>query len=178
MKVQELLTSIKNEGFDLATGLEVKTYLPIELKKTIAQGIIFACTDDNEGVIKVDSVQRYMSYVEYMINYHTNLEYTEADYDVLCSTEYNNQNLLDAIMECFNDDAQECLRILDLMMSDYMQENTIEFAVAKFLNGLAGSIDSFADTLNNKVNGFDLKSMMPKDIDLKQMMNFLDKYDK
>ena len=26
-------------------GLEVKKYLPIELKKTIAQGIIYDCTD-------------------------------------------------------------------------------------------------------------------------------------
>lgn len=178
MRVQELLANIKNEGFNLATGLEVKQYLPIELKKTIAQGIIFDCTDDSEGAIKVDSVQRYMSYVEYMIKYHTNLEYTEADYDALCSTEYGESNLLNAIMACFGNDAQECARILDLMMGDYMQENTIEFSIVKFLSGLAESINGFADTLNNKVDGFDLKSMMPKDIDIKQVMNFLDKYDK
>lgn len=178
MKVQELLVSIRNKEFILEKRLEVKKYLPIELKKTIAQGIIFDCTDDSDGAIKVDSVQRYMSYVEYMIKYHTNLEYTTEDYDVLCSTEYGNTNLLNAIIECFGSDAQECSRILDLMMNDYMQANTIEFSIAKFLNGLAGSLDGIANTLNNKIDGFDLKSMMPKDMDLKQVMKFLDEYDK
>lgn len=177
MKVQNLVENIKNNNFDLIAELEVKEYLPIELKKTIAQGIIFACTDDSEGVIKVDSVQRYLSYVEHMIKYHTNLEYTEEDYDVLCSTMYGDGNLLNAIMECFGSDAQECSRILDLMMGDYMQENTIEFSVAKFLNGLAGSLDGIADALNDKIDDFDLKSMIPKDVDLKQVMSFLDKYD-
>lgn len=178
MRVQELLVNIKNEGFDLATGLEVKIYLPIELKKTIAQGIIFECTDNTDGPIKVDSVQRYMSYVEYMIKYHTNLEYTEEDYDALCSTEYGDGNLLNAIMECFGSDANECSRILDLMMNDYMQENTLEFSVVKFLNGLADSINSFANTLNDKVDSFDMKAMIPKNLDVKQVMSFLEKYDK
>lgn len=177
MKVQSLVENIKNNNFDLKAELEVKEYLPIELKKTIAQGIIFACTDDSEGVIRVDSVQRYMSYVEYMINHHTNLEYTEEDYDVLCSTEYEDTNLLNAIMECFGSDAKECSRILDLMMNDYMQDNTVEFAVTKFLNGLLNSLDGIADMLNGKIDDFDLKSMVPKDVDLKQVMSFLDKYD-
>lgn len=177
MKIQELLTSIRNKEFDLAKRLEVKTYLPIELKKTIAQGIIFACTDDSEGAIKVDSLQRYMSYVEYMIKYHTNLEYTEDDYDALCSTAYGENNLLNAIMECFGADAQECSRILDMMMSDYLSNNDIEIQIAQFLNGLGGSINSIADTLNNKIDGFDLKSMIPKDVDMKQVMGFLEKYD-
>ena len=176
MKVQELLENIKNKNFNLEEALEVKKYLPIELKKTIAQGIIFDCTDDSEGAIKVDSVQRYMSYVRYMIVYHTNLEYTDEDYDALCSTEYGEVTLLNAIMNYFGADAQECSRILDLMTDDYMQKNTLEFTIAKFLNGLADSIDGVANTLNSKIDGFDLKSMIPKDMDMKQMMNFLEEY--
>ena len=177
MKIQELLTSIKNKEFNLEKRLEVKKYLPMEVKKTIAQGIIFACTDDSEGAIKVDSLQRYMSYVEYMIKYHTNLEYTEADYDALCSTPYGENNLLNAIMDCFGADAQECSRILDMMMGDYLSNNDIEIQIAQFLNGLGNTLSSIASTLNDKIDGFDLKSMMPKDIDLKQVVGFLEKYD-
>ena len=73
MKVQELLANIKNKDFNLERGLQVKKYLPIELKKTIAQSIIYDCTDNESGATKVDSVQRYMSYVRYMITMHTNL---------------------------------------------------------------------------------------------------------
>ena len=47
MKVQELLANIKNKDFNLERGLQVKKYLPIELKKTIAQSIIYDCTENH-----------------------------------------------------------------------------------------------------------------------------------
>ena len=124
MKIQELLMAIHCKDFNMEKEIQVKKYLPIEEKKLIAKGIIYECTEEVNGVIKVDSVQQYLSYVKYMILRHTNLEYTPEDYDILCSN-----NLLNDLMECFGEDAQECSRILNLMMDDYMQESTIEFTV-------------------------------------------------
>lgn len=172
MKVQELLMNIKNKEFKLEKGLNVKKYLPIEAKKTIAQAIIYDCTNDDQGVIKVDSVQRYMSYVRHMITTHTNLEYTDENYDALCSTEYGETTLLNAVMDCFGDDAKECTRILNLMMDDCMQEMTIEFTVAKFLNGLNTSIGGLAEKFSN----FDLTSMIPENVDISKLGNFLENY--
>ena len=172
MKVQELLVNIKNKEFKLDRGLEVKKYLPIEVKKTIAQGIIYDCTNDDEGIIKVDSVQRYMSYVRFMITTHTKLEYTDDNYDALCSTEYGDTTLLNAIMDCFGDDAKECTRILNLMMDDYMQETTIEFSIAKFLNGINKVIGGLADTIGD----FDLNSMIPENVDMSKLGAFLQNY--
>ena len=172
MKVQELLMNIKNKEFKLERGLEVKKYLPIEVKKTVAQSIIYDCTDNEDGAIKVDSVQRYLSYVRHMIITHTNLEYADADYDVLCSTECADTNLLNAIMACFGDDAQECTRILNLMMDDYMQEMTIEFNVAKFLHKLSEIVGGFAD----KVGNFDFSSMIPNNVDMNKLGTFLQDY--
>lgn len=176
MKVAELLANIRNKEFNLEKRLEVKKYLPIEVKKTIAQGIIYDCTRDEGGVIKVDSVERYMSYVRYMITMHTNLEYTYDDYDTLCSTEYGDTTLLNAIMYCFGEDAKECSRILDLMMDDYMQEMTIEFTVAAFLNELNKSINDVSETINGKINSFDMENFDLKDID--RLSVFLEKYAK
>ena len=172
MKINELLMSIHNKEFDLEKRLEVKKYLPIEVKKTIAQSIIYDCTDNDQGAIRVDSVQRYMSYVKHMIVTHTNLEYTDENYDALCSTEYKDTNLLNAIMDCFGEDAKECTRILNLMMDDFMQEMTVEFAVARFLNGLNETIGGFAD----KLQSVDLKSAIPETVDMNKLGNFLQKY--
>ena len=174
MKIQELLVNIKNKDFNLERGLQVKKYLPIEVKKTIAQGVIYECTSNDNGAIKVDSVQRYMSYVKYMITTHTNLEYTDNDYDALCSTEYNEVNLLNAIMDCFGEDAKECSRILNLMMDDYMQEMTIEFNIAKFLNSLDTSSASLVNGISKKIDKFDVDSF--KDIDINNLNTFLQNY--
>lgn len=171
MKINELLMAIHRKDFNMEKELQVKKYLPIEEKKLIAQGIVYECTEEVNGVIKVDSVQQYLSYVKYMILRHTNLEYTFEDYDALCSN-----GLLNGIMECFGEDAQECSRILNLMMDDYMQESTIEFTVAKFLDNLSGIVEGLAEKLNSQVENMNLSSVIPKDMDANKLANFLNTY--
>lgn len=169
MKVNELLMSIHRADFNMEKELQVKKYLPIEEKKLIAQGIIYECTEEVNGVIKVDSVQQYLSYVKYMILRHTNLEYTQEDYDKLCSTEYQDKTLLNAIMDCFVSDAKECTRIMNLMTGDHMQQNSMEFIVGKFLNNLN-------EMLKEKLGEFDFNSVIPKDVDTNKLVKFLNTY--
>lgn len=173
MKVQELLMNIKSKEFKLETGLQVKKYLPIEVKRTVAQSIIYECTNEEFGLTKVDSVQRYMSYVKYMITTHTNLEYTDENYDALCSTKYGETTLLNAIMDCFGDDAKECSRILNLMTDDLVYENSIEFTFGRVLYKLNNALDSLAGTIQKKLDGFDLNGIMPKGVNAEQITNIL-----
>ena len=174
MKINELLMAIHRNNFDMEKELQVKKYLPIEEKKLIAKGIIYECTEQVDGVIKVDSVQQYLSYVKYMILRHTNLEYTPEDYDKLCATEYNDGSLLNAIFDAFSEDAKECSRILNFMTEDLMQENSISFAVAKFLNNLNSQLGTIMDNLDAKTKELNLDSIIPNDMSLEQVKKFLD----
>lgn len=176
MKINELLMAIHRKDFNMEKELQVKKYLPIEEKKLIAQGILYESTEEVNGVVKVDSVQRYLSYVKYMIIRHTNLEYTHADYDQLCSNEYNGMTLLNAIMKCFGDDATECSRILNLVVDDFNQEQSVEHMVSKFLGTLSNAIGGLSEVVNNKLNEFNLADMLPADFDGNKMSQFLEQY--
>lgn len=174
MKMQELLMSIRRKDFNIEKELQVKKYLPIEEKKLIAQGIIYECTENANGAIKVDSVQQYLSYVKYMILRHTNLEYSAEDYDKLCSTKYGETSLLNAIFDAFPEDAKECSKVLNFMMEDLMQENSMNFVVAKFLNSLSSKLETAMDSINAKTKELSLDTIVPNDIDLNQIKKFLD----
>lgn len=174
MKVQKLLMDIRNKEFKLGRELQVKRYLPIEVKKTIAQSIIYECTEENNGVVQVDSVARYMAYVRHMITAHTNLEYSDEDYDVLCSTEYGSTTLLNAIIGFFEEDAQECSRILDLMTDDYMQQYTIDYTVARFLSNLNASLTVLTNNINKKMEELNILN----DVDINKLNGFLNTYNK
>lgn len=173
MKINELLMNIRNKEFKLERGLEVKKYLPMEVKKTIAQAIIYDCTSDEDGVVKVDSVQRYMSYVKYMIKMHTNLEYTDDDYDTLCSTEYGETTLLNAIVSTFQNDANECNRILGLMMDDFIEnnatENRIVYTISEFIHGLT----RITKSLETKMSDVNLAELLSADLDLTSLTNLI-----
>lgn len=172
MKINELLMNIHNKEFNLERGLQVKKYLPMETKKTIAQGIMYECITNEDGAIKVDSVQQYLSYVKYMITMHTNLEYTYEDYDKLCSTQYGDTNLLNAIIACFSIDAKECDRIMNLMITDYIKYNSLDAQIGKVANG----INNVLNALESKINGFDIKNMMPDGVDVDRLNHFLTNY--
>ena len=172
MKVKELLENIKQDNFNLADALQVNKYLPIDVKRTIAQSIIFECVSDDLGAIKVDSVQKYMAYVRHMVTTHTCLEYDDADYDALCSAEYDGGSLLDAIFKCFERDADECEMILDFMLDDYMHELSIESSIAKIANNICELANKIAD----KIDGVDLENLIPQGLDINKINGFLDKY--
>lgn len=176
MKIEQLLVNIKNSNFNMEKELQVKKYLSMEEKKLIAQGIIYECTSNTDGFIKVDSVQQYLSYIKFMIKRHTNLEYAYEDYDVLCSTEYKGTTLLNAIMDSFGSDAQECSRILNFMLSDYLQENSIESTVGKFVNNLNMTIGNLAEKLESKVDELNVESILPAGVDVNNINKFLNTY--
>ena len=173
MKVPELLMSIHNKDFNLEKRLEVKKYLPIELKKTIAQSIIYECTTHQNGVVQVDSVQRYMAYVRHMITAHTNLVYTDEDYDVLCYTEYGESTLLNEIVACFENDANECNRILDMMMDDYLDNNSAANQIVVVANMLFGSVSNVLTKIIEKVDELDVNKMLPEGFDMNMLSSFL-----
>lgn len=169
MTIKELIKNINNKDFNMEKELQVKKYLPIEEKKLIAKGIIYECTERVNGVIKVDSVQQDLSYIKYMLLRHTNLEYTHEDYDVLCSTDYNDTDLLTAIIDTFKKDADACNDILIAMLDDRMQDNALEFVVAKFLNNIT-------EMLASKLDELDFNEMIPQDMDAEKLTKFLNTY--
>lgn len=173
MKVNELLMNIHNKEFKLESGLQTKKYLPMEAKKAIAQGIIYECTEEENGTTRIDSVQRYMSYVKYMITMHTNLEYTDDNYDALCSTMYGEKTLLNAIMDTFEADAKECLRILNLMFDDLAYESSIEYKIGAMINNVNSALNSLIEEMKNKVVDINMD-----DIDIKQLIGYLNTINK
>ena len=55
-----------------------------------------------------------------------------------------------------------------------MQENSISFAVAKFLNNLNSQLGTIMDNLDAKTKGLNLDSIIPNDMSLEQVKKFLD----
>lgn len=171
MKIFELIENMSREDFDMVAELQIKKYLPIEEKKLIAQGIMYECIEEVDGALKIDSVQQYLSYVKYMILRHTNLEYTQDDYDTLCE-----HGLLNKIIECFGEDAAECSRILNLMVDDRMREVSIESTVAKFLSNLTNELGGLSEQLSHKIENMDFSSVIPKGVDANKLANFFTNY--
>lgn len=146
----------------LKKELEIKDYVPFAEKRDLCVNVLNACNTKSEsGLIKVDSVSRYIIFTLSIISKYTNLEFSSGEdaefdsldeYDMLCQS-----GLLNPILDVIGAEYVTCNNILNMMMSDIeANNNTIENVVATVLGNLGGSVDDLITALADKVDEMNL----------------------
>ena len=149
-------------GDYLKEKLEIKEYIPFADKRELCAKVLNACnTKDKSGLIKVDSVSRYIVFTISIISAYTNLEFSSGEdvefdsldeYDMLCQ-----HNLLNVILEVIGAEYATCNNILNMMMDDVIaNNNTVETVIGSALGRITDSIDGLVDALADKVDELNL----------------------
>ena len=169
MTVQELVERINDDNFDLNEALEIKQYIPLDAKKMLAYNTLYESIDDNG---QTDSIQKRIVSYRNIILTHTNLEYTDEDYDILHEVQFQNQTLFDVIMAAIKNDAAECFVVIDLVFEDYIRNNNIQSVIKELINNIADRLKPMIDNISK----MDLEALLPNDIDKQQLSKFLNEY--
>lgn len=145
----------------LKKTLEVKDYVSFAEKRELCANVLNACNEkDESGLVKVDSVSRYIIFTISIISRYTNLEFSSGEdefdsldeYDMLCQN-----GLLNPILDVIGGEYTTCNNILNMMMDDIIaNNNTIENVMATILSKLGDSVDDFITVLANKVESLNL----------------------
>lgn len=155
-KGKKFMTVTKN-GVDekveyLKTELGIKEYIPFADKRELCASVIDACCEKEGGLIKIDSVTRYIVFTISVISAYTELEFSSGEeydsldeYDMLCEA-----GLLNPILALIGDEYATCNNMLNMMMDDVVaNNNTVEAVLGhnlgKVSDALDGLIDAFAD---------------------------------
>ena len=145
----------------LREKLEVKTYLPFAEKRDLCERVLNACnTVDDSGLVKVDSVSRYIVFTISIISQYTNIEFSSGDEDIDSLDEYDmlcESRLLNPILEVIGEEYATCNNMLNMMMDDIISNNnTIENVVGFVLGKISDSADNLIVALANKVESMEL----------------------
>ena len=146
----------------LRDKLEIKDYVPFAEKRDLCAKVLNACNTKTEGgLVKVDSVSRYILFTISIISKYTNIEFSSGtdaefdsldEYDMLCQS-----GLLNPILDVIGVEYTTCNNILNMMMSDIeVNNNTVENVVANVLSGISDSVDDFIAMLSDKVESLNL----------------------
>ena len=142
--------------------LVVKDYLPFSEKRELCARVLEVCNKrDNSGLIKVDSVSRYIVFTLSILSAYTQFEFSSGEdaefdsldeYDMLCEN-----HLLNPILEVIGEEYTACNNMLNMMMADIeANNNTVEAVLGHTLGRVTDSIDNFIDVLAEKVEEMDL----------------------
>ena len=166
---EERIEWIKNE-------LGVKEYLPFADKRELCKVVLDACCEKENGLVKVDSVTRYIIFTITVISRYTNLEFSSGEdaeydsldeYDMLCES-----HLLDIILAVLGDEYTACNNMLNMMMDDIMtNNNTVEAVLGHALSKVSDSLDDLIGTFADKVEEMELDFSQ---IDIEPLKGILD----
>ena len=152
--VDERLEWIKKE-------LEVKSYVPFAEKRELCRVVLDACCEKQDGLVKVDSVSRYIIFTISILSHYTKLEFSsdeDAEYDSL--DEYDmlcEKHLLDIVLAVIGDEYTACNNMLNMMMDDIMtNNNTVEAVLGYALGKVSDSLDDLIGAFANKVKEMEL----------------------
>lgn len=172
MKVQNFIDDFKSKKITntkiapdavseyLKKELEVKNYMSFIEKRELCERVLNACNvKDENGLIKVDSVSRYIIFTLSVISKYTNLEFSSGEefdsldeYDMLCQA-----NLLNPILDVIGAEYTTCNNMLNMMMDDIVSNNnTVENVVGTILSRIGDSIDEFISVIADKVESMNL----------------------
>lgn len=170
MKVIEFIEVVKknpNQASVVCKKIVKTRYIPVLEKRQLAELVYENSTTIENGIVKVDSLSKYLIFTLLMLTKYTELEFTvdengaateEAikEYDALCEN-----GLINKIIAEFEEDYVRANEIMNYVFQDNLAvNNTIEAVTGKAATTLLNIVDSFANTLSDKVDemNFDLSN--------------------
>lgn len=141
--------------------LKVKDYVPFVEKQSIAQIVLESCANIKDGVVAIDSIQKYIIFTITVLSTYTLLEFegnnNDLDsYDALCSYQIGDVTLLDEIVKTFEKEYVRCNDILNMMTADLLAENNFEKQIGRFLTKISDKVDILGDSIIDKIGNFDM----------------------
>ena len=117
--------------------------------------------DVDSGLVKVDSVSRYILFTITILSKYTNLEFSTGEdsefdsldeYDMLCKN-----GLLNPVLDVIGAEYATCNNMLNMMMDDIIaNNNTVEGVLGSASNRLMDIISDFEMVLADKVESLNL----------------------
>lgn len=141
MEVNLITIEQVKENIELLT---VKQYLPFAFKKKMIEDIIETCkSEDENGILHIDSIFKQMAFEYSVINQYTNIELSNNDiietYDLL-----KESGLVKDVLNIINIDEIQFIEKCLNEQIDYLLKtnNSIEVFVAKSINKIIEKIPS------------------------------------
>lgn len=163
MTIKEFIKDY-NEGRieTLKEALEVRDYAPFAEKYELCASVIDASNevDEKTGLVRVDSVNRNLTFTIALLSLYTNLEFSLDEdegssideYDMLCQNK-----LLTPILELFAEEAEVCQDMLLAMQEDILENNnTLQNVVGNTVKNLLEIAEPFVDIVKDKIESFNL----------------------
>lgn len=174
MKINEFIN--KMQETKSIEGLIVCKYIPVSTKKAIALKAISQATIVDGGYTYIDKFVENIYFSMLMFSEYTGVGVSEtldvlvSEYDRACES-----GMLDEVLNICAKDAERAIEVLEFEENKLLSQNTMEYSVAKLVSGLNDGLTSLVDVLADKIDGFDINTILPEGTDINSILDMFNK---
>ena len=160
----------------IRSKLDIVEYLPFKTKREIVEMLVSNIVIEEDGIKRVDSVSKFLSFIVAMIASHTTLVFSDQpdeDYDALSQC-----GVLEHLIAMFSKDYSEIDALLKASIADELADNNLNVIINKFLNGILDKLDGVGDMLKGFTENLDLSKLLGANINEEEIAKILGLVDK
>lgn len=180
MKIMEFIEAVKkdpNQTSAICKKIVKTKYIPVLKKRQLAELVYENSISYENGVVKVDSLSKYLIFTLLMLINYTELEFTVdekgratedaiKEYDALCEN-----GLINKVLAEFEEDYARANEIMNYVFRDNLAvNNTVEAVFGKTANVMLNILDGFIDGLSKKVDEMNVDL---NNLDIGQLQNII-----
>lgn len=174
MRINEFIN--KNQDTKSVEELIICKYIPVSTKKAIALKAISQATIVDGGYTYIDKFVENIYFSMLMFGEYTGVEVAEtldilvAEYDRACES-----GVLDDVLDVCAKDVMRTSEILEFEENKLLSQNTMEYSVSKLVSSVNDALTNLADSLADKIDGFDINSILPEGTDINSILDMFNK---
>lgn len=175
MKINEFIEKCKKSAVQpIKSIIDTKNYLSYIKKQELIDKVLNKSKVVNYDYIQFDEMKKFIIFTTEIIMAYTNLEFdtdfniATTEYDALCEA-----GLLNSILETFDGEYNAVLNLMTMRQDYITQQNSVEFQVIKFLNGINDKLDAITDAVVDNINSSGLNNLDFSIEDINKLMTLI-----
>lgn len=147
----------------------MKTYINVERKIEIANNVLALCSENDNGFIKINDIKKDIYTFVFAAKEYFGIKIPDEFDKVMKKYDKMKNDTFE-----MPDDYSDLCKVVNQTIEMAIQNNSIEYSVARTTNAIIESLGKIATSIADKIDGIDVDNIL-SDVNVDELMSVIDR---
>lgn len=147
----------------------MKTYINVERKIEIANNVLALCSENDNGFIKINDIKKDIYAFVFAAKEYFGIKIPDEFDKVMKKYDKMKNDTFE-----MPDDYSDLCKVVNQTIEMALQNNSIEYSVARTTNAIIESLGKIATSIADKIDGIDVDNIL-SDVNVDELMSVIDR---
>ena len=147
----------------------MKTYINVERKIELANNVLALCSENDNGFIKINDIKKDIYTFVFAAKEYFGIKIPDEFDKVMKKYDKMKNDTFE-----MPDDYSDLCKVVNQTIEMAIQNNSIEYSVARTTNAIIESLGKIATSIADKIDGIDVDNIL-SDVNVDELMSVIDR---